>query len=292
MTAEILNGKVIAEKIASDLREEVNDLRRKSVVPRLGVILVGEDPGSVVYVRNKENTGKKLNIEVDVRRFPAQTKQAEVMATIKEFNEDPNLHGFIVQLPLPRDYNTEEVLLSIDPRKDVDGFHPVNLGRLMAGTPEFVPCTPLGIIEMLKVSGIKTQGKNVVIVGRSNIVGKPLANLLLLKGEMADATVTVCHQKTVNLASITRNADILVAAMGRARAITAEMVKPGAVVIDVGINRTDDNKLVGDVDFEKVKEIAGFITPVPGGVGPLTVIMLLKNLVLAARRSLGSGEIS
>jgi len=292
MTAELLNGKVIAEKIAENLRGEVDQLRAQGVVPRLGVVLVGEDPGSVVYVRNKENTGKKLNIEVDVRRFPADEKQAVVMAVIDEFNRDPKLHGFIVQLPLPKSFDTEQVLLRISPAKDVDGFHPVNLGRLLTGAPDFVPCTPLGIIEMLKISGFKTQGRNVVIVGRSNIVGKPLANLLLLKGEMADATVTVCHQKTVNLASVTRQADILVAAMGRAKAITADMVKPGAVVIDVGINRVEGNKLVGDVDFDGVKEVAGAITPVPGGVGPLTVIMLLKNVVHAARRSLGSGKVS
>ncbi len=292
MTAELLSGKVIAEKIAENLRGEIDQLRVQGVVPKLGVILVGEDPGSVVYVRNKENTGKKLNIEVDVRRFPADTKQPAVMAVIDEFNRDSKLHGFIVQLPLPKGFDTEQVLLSINPAKDVDGFHPINLGRLLAGAPDFVPCTPLGIIEMLKISGIKTQGRSVVIVGRSNIVGKPLAILLLLKGEMADATVTVCHQKTVNLASVTRQADILVAAMGRARAITADMVKPGAVVVDVGINRVEGNKLVGDVDFDSVKEVAGAITPVPGGVGPLTVIMLLKNVVYAARRSLGPGKVS
>ncbi len=291
MTAEIINGKLIAEKIAAELRDEVSQLRDQGVIPKLGVILVGEDPGSVVYVRNKENTAKKLNIEGDFRRLPAETTQEEVMKIIDQFNKDDKLHGFIVQLPLPKGYDTEMVLLSIDPNKDVDGFHPFNLGRLLAGAPGFVPCTPVGILEILQRSGVKTQGKNVVIVGRSNIVGKPLASLLLLKGEMGDATVTVCHQKTANLARVANQADILVAAMGRPRAITADMIKPGAVVIDVGINRVE-GKLVGDVDFENAKEVASAITPVPGGVGPLTVIMLLKNVVQAARRSFESRKLS
>lgn len=290
MSAEILDGKLIAEKIAAELKDEVDRLREQGVIPKLGVIIVGEDPGSVIYVRNKENTAKKLSIETDIRRLPVETKQDEVMGIINGFNHDPNLHGFIVQLPLPKNYDSERVLLSIDPKKDVDGFHPYNLGRLLAGAPDFVPCTPVGILEILQRSGVKTQGKNVVIVGRSNIVGKPLASLLLLKGEMGDATVTVCHQKTANLNNVTRQADILVAAMGRAKAITADMIKPGAVVVDVGINRVE-GKVVGDVDFEKAREVAGAITPVPGGVGPLTVIMLLKNVVRAARRSLESRKL-
>jgi hypothetical protein len=279
--ARILSGKEFAAKIKEDAAREVAALREEGVHPRLAVVIVGADPASEVYVRNKEKACAELGILSDHIALPAGTAKEELIARIDALNADASVHGILVQLPLPEGLRAheEEILERIDPRKDVDGFHPVNVGRLVLGVPGLRPCTPAGCIRMLELAGIPIEGAHAVIIGRSNIVGKPMGHLLLER----HATVTICHSRTQNLAEVAREADILVAAVGRPGFVTADMVKPGATVIDVGINRIAPKKLVGDVDFEAVSEIAGAITPVPGGVGLLTVAMLMSNVVSAAR---------
>lgn len=299
MSAQILDGKAMAEEIRNEIKNEVAKFVEEThVQPALAVILVGENPASQVYVRNKESACLKAGIKSLMYRLPSATTSEELLSLIDKLNKDKTVHGILVQLPLPREIDEKKILDAIDPTKDVDAFHPHNVGLISQGRPCFLPCTPYGIQQLLVRSNIETKGKHVVIIGRSDIVGKPMALLLLQKGLGGDATVTVCHSRTANLSEITKQADILIAAIGQAEFVTADMVKPGAVVIDVGMNRkekeiTDENgekkfvkKLVGDVDFASVKEIAGWITPVPGGVGPLTVTMLLYNTLNGARRQL------
>lgn len=279
--ARILSGKEFAARIKEDAARGVAALKAAGVLPRLAVIIVGSDPASEVYVRNKQRTCEELGIRSDHIALPAETTKEELLACIEELNVDPEVHGILVQLPLPAQIaeDEEEILSHIDPRKDVDGFHPVNVGHLVLGAPGLRPCTPAGCIRMLDYAGIPIEGAHAVIIGRSNIVGKPMAHLLLER----NATVTICHSRTQNLAAIARTADILVAAVGRPRFVTADMVKEGATVIDVGINRIAPKKLVGDVDFDAAAAVAGAITPVPGGVGLLTVAMLMENVVQAAK---------
>ena len=279
--ARILSGKEFAARIKEDAARGVAELKAAGVLPRLAVIIVGSDPASEVYVRNKQRTCEELGIRSDHIALPAETSKEELLACIEELNVDPEVHGILVQLPLPAQIaeDEEEILPHIDPRKDVDGFHPVNVGHLVLGAPGPRPCTPAGCIRMLDYAGIPIEGAHAVIIGRSNIVGKPMAHLLLER----NATVTICHSRTQNLAAIARTADILVAAVGRPRFVTADMVKEGATVIDVGINRIAPKKLVGDVDFDAAAAVAGAITPVPGGVGLLTVAMLMENVVQAAK---------
>ncbi len=290
MTAQIIDGKQVAADMRAELKDEVAKLKEKGIVPGLGVILVGEDPASKSYVTAKERTCEEIGIYSDDNRLPAETSQEELMALVKKMNNDPKINGILVQLPLPKHLNEAEVLLAIDPAKDVDGFHPMNVGKMVVGEKGFLPCTPHGVIQLLIRSGVTIEGANVAIVGRSNIVGKPLANMLIQKQPNRNATVTVCHTRTKDLAHQTRQADIVIAAAGRPNTITADMIKEGAVVIDVGVNRVEDAtkkrgyRLVGDVDFEAVKEKASFITPVPGGVGPMTITMLLYNTVESAKR--------
>lgn len=278
MAAVLLDGKRVAAEVEVALQEEAARLQSQGVTPGLAVILVGDDPASHVYVRNKEKACQAVGFASFPHRLPAATSEKELLELIRRLNVDPAVHGILVQLPLPPGFDANRVIQAIDPAKDVDGFHPVNVGRLVSGLPGFVPCTPQGVMHLLAAYHIPVAGRHAVVVGRSNIVGKPLAQLLLA----ADATVTVCHSKTQNLADLTRAADILVAAVGKPRLITAAMVKPGAVVVDVGINRLPEG-LVGDVDSAGVSEVASYLTPVPGGVGPLTIAMLLKNTLQAAR---------
>ena len=284
MSAQILDGKALAAEIRSEVKTQVAALAEKGVSTALAVILVGDDSASQVYVRNKIKACADTGIRSLEFRMPAETTQQQLLAKIAELNADENVDGILVQLPLPKQINADAVISAIDPAKDVDGFHVANAGALVTGKQGFVPCTPFGVMRLIEKSGVNPRGKSAVIVGRSNIVGKPMALLLLA----ADATVTVAHSRTPDLSAVTRNADILVAAVGRAKLIKADMVKPGAVVIDVGMNRDETGKLCGDVDFAEVKEIAGSITPVPGGVGPMTIAMLMQNTVLAAqmRRSI------
>lgn len=279
--ARILSGKEFAARIKEDAARGVAELKAAGGLPRLAVIIVGSDPASEVYVRNKQRTCEELGIRSDHIALPAETTKEELLACIEELNVDPEVHGILVQLPLPAQIaeDEEEILSHIDPRKDVDGFHPVNVGHLVLGAPGLRPCTPAGCIRMLDYAGIPIEGAHAVIIGRSNIVGKPMAHLLLER----NATVTICHSRTQNLAAIARTADILVAAVGRPRFVTADMVKEGATVIDVGINRIAPKQLVGDVDFDAAAAVAGAITPVPGGVGLLTVAMLMENVVQAAK---------
>jgi methylenetetrahydrofolate dehydrogenase (NADP+)/methenyltetrahydrofolate cyclohydrolase len=277
----------------AELKAEVAKLKAQNIIPGLGVILVGEDPASQSYVTAKERACDDMGIYSDDNRLDADTSQAELMALVEKMNNDPKINGILVQLPLPKGLNESEVLLAIDPAKDVDGFHPVNVGKMVVGEKAFMPCTPHGIIQLLIRNGVKIEGADVVIVGRSNLVGKPLANMLIQKKPNANATVTVCHTRTKDLSSHTKRADILIAAAGRPNTVTADMVKEGVVVIDVGVNRIEDStkkrgyRLVGDVDFEAVREKASLITPVPGGVGPMTITMLLYNTVESARRAAG-----
>lgn len=293
MTATIIDGKQVAESIRAELKEEVAKLRAKGIVPGLGVILVGVDPASISYVTAKERACEELGIYSDDNRPPAEISQGELMALVQKLNADPKINGILVQLPLPSHLNEAEVLMAVDPNKDVDGFHPTNVGKMVVGEKAFLPCTPHGVIQLLLRSGVKLEGAHTVIVGRSNIVGKPLMNMLIQKSPTGNATVTVCHTRTKDLAYHTRQADIIVAAAGRPNTITADMVKEGVVVIDVGVNRIEDAtkksgfRLVGDVDFEAVKEKASFITPVPGGVGPMTITMLMYNTVESAKRAAG-----
>jgi len=293
MTAQIIDGKQVAEDMRAELKEEVTKLKKQGIIPGLGVILVGEDPASKSYVTAKERTCEEIGIYSDDNRLPAETSQEELMTLVEKMNKDPKIHGILVQLPLPKHLNEAEVLLAIDPAKDVDGFHPMNVGKMVVDEKAFLPCTPHGVIQLLIRSGVEIEGAEVVIVGRSNIVGKPLANMLIQKNPKGNATVTVCHTRTKDLAVHTRRADILIAAAGQPNTITADMVKEGVVVIDVGVNRVEDPtkkkgyRLVGDVDFERVAEKASLITPVPGGVGPMTITMLLYNTVESAKRFAG-----
>ncbi|MBQ7885699.1 MAG: bifunctional methylenetetrahydrofolate dehydrogenase/methenyltetrahydrofolate cyclohydrolase FolD [Clostridia bacterium] len=279
MAATHIDGRAVAKAFKEEIAKRTAELIAGGVTPHLAVVLVGENPASQVYVRNKENGCIKAGIRSTVIRLGEDCSQEELEKTVTALNEDKSVHGILVQLPLPKHLDEARVLRLIDPDKDVDGFHAMNSGRLMNGQPGFVPCTPLGVMKLLQSYGIDPTGKHAVVIGRSNIVGKPMAMLLL----QANATVTVCHSRTQNLPEITKQADILVAAVGRANFVTADMVKPGAAVIDVGINRVD-GKLVGDVDFDAVSEIAGHITPVPGGVGQMTIAMLLSNTLDAAAK--------
>lgn len=283
MSAQILDGKALAAEIRSEVKTQVAALAEKGVSTALAVILVGDDSASQVYVRNKIKACADTGIRSLEFRMPAETTQQQLLAKIAELNADESVDGILVQLPLPKQINADAVISAIDPAKDVDGFHVANAGALVTGKQGFVPCTPFGVMRLIEKSGVNPRGKSAVIVGRSNIVGKPMALLLLA----ADATVTVAHSRTPDLSAVTRNADILVAAVGRAKLIKADMVKPGAVVIDVGMNRDENGKLCGDVDFAEVKEIADSITPVPGGVGPMTIAMLMQNTVLAAQMRRG-----
>ncbi|OJG16654.1 tetrahydrofolate dehydrogenase/cyclohydrolase, NAD(P)-binding protein [Enterococcus canintestini] len=278
--AQILDGKKLAATMQAKMQTEVAAIKEKDgTVPGLVVILVGEDPASQIYVRNKEVAASKMGIYSKVDRRPETITEAELLALIEKYNQDEQFHGILVQLPLPAHIDEEKVILAIDPKKDVDGFHPLNIGRLFTGDPVMIPCTPYGIMKLLAAYDISVAGKNAVVIGRSNIVGKPMAHLLLQE----NATVTIAHSKTQNLPEIAKKADILVAAVGVGHLVDESYVKEGAVVIDVGMNRDANNKLIGDVDFEAVKPIADFITPVPGGVGPMTITMLLYQTIKAYR---------
>ncbi len=293
MTARLILGKEVSEEIYGELRQRIAALKDRGVVPGLAVILVGDDPASQVYVRKKGEMCEELGMRSRIIRMPAETTQDELLKRIAELNADDSVHGFLVQLPLPPQIDEAVVIDAIAPEKDVDCFHPSNVGRLLTGNPDFMPATPAGVQQMLVRSGVETEGRHVVVIGRSNIVGKPMAALMMQKGEGADSTVTVVHSRTRDLAEITRRADILIVAIGRPRFVTADMVKPGAVVVDVGTNRVEDpsapkgSRLVGDVDFDAVKEVASAITPVPGGVGPMTICMLMANAVRAAEKAAG-----
>lgn len=288
--AQIMDGAAVAGRVRAKVASDVAALAARGITPGLAVVLVGEDPASTVYVGAKEKACTEVGIRSDTTRLPASTSQDELLSLVDRLNEDPRVHGILVQMPLPRHMNAEAVLQRIRPEKDVDGFHPVNVGKLLAGaTDGFAPCTPAGVQLLLREYGVETRGADCVIVGRSNIVGKPLAALLMQPGPGADATVTVCHSRTRELAMHTRRADILIVAAGRPRMVTGDMVKPGAVVVDVGVNRVPDperksGRLVGDVDFASASQVASLITPVPGGVGPMTIAMLLTNTVRAASR--------
>ena len=291
--AEIISGKQIAEKVCEEVQEEVDKLKLHGVTPGLAVVLVGDDAASSVYVAMKERAAKSLSIHSRQLTLPKETTSAEVEGVISGLNADPEIHGILVQLPLPEQIDENVILSCIDPAKDVDGFHPMNVGRLSVGEPNVVaPCTPVGVIELLMRSGFDPAGKHVVVVGRSNIVGRPLATLLTSRGRGGNATVTIAHSRSEELSLITKRADILISAVGRANLIDQSMVKPGAVVIDVGVNRVIDHsipkgyRLVGDVAFQEVSEVASAITPVPGGVGPMTIAMLLKNTTQLANSSL------
>ncbi len=293
MTARIISGTEIARQITEEVRREVEDLKNiHGVTPGLATVLVGEDPASQVYVSSKVKMCQNLGIYSERIDLPANISEAKLLEVVMGLNNNPNSHGILVQVPLPKHIDEGRILFTIDPAKDVDGFHPVNVGRMVIGEPGFLPCTPHGIQVLLERSGINTEGAEVVVVGRSNIVGKPIANILLQKTRGANATVTICHSATIDIASHTRRADILIAAIGKPRYITADMVKEGVVVIDVGTNdvgRTPQGKrsLAGDVDFDTVKEKASAITPVPGGVGPMTIVMLMSNTARAARMAAG-----
>jgi len=293
MAAKLISGNEIAQQIREELKQETAQLKEKhNVVPGLVTILVGQNPASVSYVTAKQKTSKELGFYSIQDNQPETISEEQLLTLIEQYNKDPKIHGILVQLPLPKHINETKVLYAIDPRKDVDGFHPVNVGKLMIGEADYLPCTPAGIQQLLMRTGVKIDGAEVVVVGRSNIVGKPIANILLQKQKGANATVTVVHTGTKDMAFHTRRADILVVAAGKPRAVTADMVKEGAVVIDVGVNRigvTPEGKakLCGDVDFDGVKEKASAITPVPGGVGPMTITMLMLNTVKAAKLAAG-----
>lgn len=290
MAAEIIDGKAISAQIREEVRLDVESLAARGVVPGLATVLIGENPASATYVRSKQRACEKAGIHSRDIRLPQDTSESKLLSTVSELNEDSDIDGILVQLPLPSQIDPQRVIMSIDPAKDVDGFHPVNLGKLLSGEDAYYPCTPHGILVMLERSGVAVEGRHVVVVGRSNIVGKPLAALLMQKRSGANATVTVCHSRTTDLAAHTRRADILVAAAGQVGFITGDMVGEGAAVVDVGINRVDDPeakkgyRLVGDVEFDGASQHASRITPVPGGVGPMTIAMLLTNTVESARR--------
>lgn len=277
--AEIIDGKELAKKIRMDLKEEVNELKNKGINPKLAVIMVGDDKASKVYVKNKSKVCEEIGIEYEEFLMDENTTMEELLELIDNLNNRKDIHGILLQSPIPKNLHINEAFNKISYKKDVDGFNPINVGKLSIGQDCFISCTPFGVVKMLEEYNIEIQGKNVVIIGRSNIVGKPLIQCMLQK----NATVTVCHSKTENIKDITKNADILIAALGKAKFVTADMVKDGAVIIDVGINRNDEGKLVGDVDFENVEKKASYITPVPGGVGPMTIAMLMTNVVKAAK---------
>jgi len=288
-SAEILYGKVVAQALNERLKHQVELLKNNGVLPKLTVVIVGDDPASHVYVRNKGRACERLEIESDTIHLTADTPENELLELIDQLNNDSFNHGILIQLPLPKQINEEKVILSINPEKDVDCFHPQNVGLLVSGNPYVLPCTPAGILEILKYYDISPEGKHVVVMGRSNIVGKPMANLLIQKKEFANATVTMVHSRTINIDTYTREADILIAAIGQAQFVTKNMCKEGSVIIDVGMNRIDaDNekgyKLVGDVDYDAVYENVSAITPVPGGVGPMTIAMLMQNTITAASK--------
>lgn len=293
MSAKILDGKRVAEQIREEIRAQVEAFcQRTGQRPGLAAILVGDNPASHIYVRNKRRACEQAGIVSWLHHLPGDTRESELLSLISRLNNDAEVNGILVQLPLPKHISENRILEAVSPWKDIDGFGPDNLGRLAAGRPRFVPCTPLGVQMLLRRYEIPIAGRHVVILGRSTIVGKPLALLLLQKSPGADATVTVCHSRTQNLADITRQADILVAAIGQARFVRADMVKPGAVVVDVGINRLPDGTIVGDVDHAAVAQVAGAITPVPGGVGPMTVAMLLHNTLRAAEFQAGLASLT
>jgi len=279
LSATIIDGKQVSEDIKAELTAEVSELKTKGINPALAVVLVGEDPASQIYVRSKEKACERIGIRSIKHELPASTSQEELLSLVQQLNGDRSVNGILVQLPLPKQIDEHAILLEIDVAKDVDGFHPVNVGGLMIGRADFEPCTPSGIVELLKRYDIELVGAKAVIIGRSNIVGKPVAMMLLRN----HATVTICHSNTRDLAGETKQADILIAAIGKAKFVTVDMIKPGAAIIDVGMNRTEEG-LCGDVDFENVKEIASAITPVPGGVGPMTIAMLMRNTVAAAKQ--------
>ncbi len=278
----LINGKELAEKMQADLTAETALLKEQGIVPGLVVLLVGEDKASQTYVRNKELAAARIGIRSKVEHYPESITEEELLSEIDKYNQDPDFHGILVQLPLPKQIDEEKVLLAIRPEKDVDGFHPINLGKLFAGVPDRIPCTPYGIMKMFEAYDIPLEGKNALVIGRSNIVGKPMAHLLLGK----NATVTIAHSKTQNLPALARQADILVVAIGRGHFVTKEFVKEGAVVIDVGMNRDEAGKLIGDVKFAEVEPIASYITPVPRGVGPMTITMLMAQTLAAAKETI------
>jgi methylenetetrahydrofolate dehydrogenase (NADP+)/methenyltetrahydrofolate cyclohydrolase len=283
MAAEIISGKAVAEQMREEFKKEIDELKKDhGVTPGLAVVLVGEDPASQVYVKNKGIACEKVGVKSLEYRKPEDFPEDDLIKLVEDLNENPEVHGILVQLPLPKHINETRVLYAIRPDKDVDGFHPVNVGKLMIGEADFLPCTPAGIQELLIRSGTETEGAEVVVVGRSNIVGKPIAMILCQKQKGANSTVTICHTRTKDMAAHTKRADILVVAAGKPKAVTGDMIKPGATVIDVGVNRLESG-LCGDVDFDSAKEVAGKITPVPGGVGPMTITMLLKNTIKAAK---------
>lgn len=283
MSAKLIDGKALASRLREELGQAVESFKQSSgITPHLAAVLVGEDPASAVYVRNKQRACEKAGIQSTLHRLPQQTTQAELLELVEQLNSDNSVHGILVQLPLPSQIDETTVLDAVRPMKDVDCFHPENVGLMVQGRPRFLPCTPSGCQKLIAELGTTTEGAHAVVVGRSEIVGKPMAMMLVQKGKVANATVTIAHSRTQDLKEITRTADILIAAIGRPNFITGDMVKPGACVIDVGINRVDD-KLVGDVDFEAAEKIAGSITPVPGGVGPMTIAMLLENTLTAAK---------
>jgi len=281
--ATIIDGKELAKKIRQELKQEVEQLKQKNIVPKLSVIMVGDDPASAVYVRNKSKACNEIGIEFEEFLLEENIQEEELLNLIQTLNNRKDIHGILLQSPIPKPLNIREAFNKIDYRKDVDGFNPINVGKLAIGEKSFISCTPYGVVKMLEEYNINPEGKNVVIIGRSNIVGKPLSQCLLNK----NATITICHSKTRDIKAITKNADILIAAVGRPHFVTEDMVKDGAVVIDVGINRNEEGKLIGDVDFENVEKKASYITPVPGGVGPMTIAMLMNNVVEAAKMQNG-----
>lgn len=276
----VINGRELADQMQAEIQKDVEKMTQQGIQPGLVVLLVGENPASQTYVRNKERAAAKIGILSKVEKLPETISEEELLAEIDKYNQDSRFHGILVQLPLPKHIDEEKILLAIDSKKDVDGFHPMNLGRLFVGKPEMIPCTPYGIMKMFEAYDIDLTGKRAVVIGRSNIVGKPMAQLLLMK----NATVTIAHSKTEHLAEVAKEADILVVAIGRGHFVTKEFVKPGAVVIDVGMNRNQEGKLIGDVAFDEVSEIASYITPVPKGVGPMTITMLMYQTVEAAKK--------
>ena len=276
----VINGRELADQMQAEIQKDVEKMTQQGIQPGLVVLLVGENPASQTYVRNKERAAAKIGILSKVEKLPETISEEELLAEIDKYNQDSRFHGILVQLPLPKHIDEEKILLAIDPKKDVDGFHPMNLGRLFVGKPEMIPCTPYGIMKMFEAYDIDLTGKRAVVIGRSNIVGKPMAQLLLMK----NATVTIAHSKTEHLAEVAKEADILVVAIGRGHFVSKEFVKPGAVVIDVGMNRNQEGKLIGDVAFDEVSEIASYITPVPKGVGPMTITMLMYQTVEAAKK--------
>jgi methylenetetrahydrofolate dehydrogenase (NADP+) / methenyltetrahydrofolate cyclohydrolase len=296
LPAELIDGRAVAKKVRAEVAERAKKLIARGIKPGLAVVLVGEDPASVVYTTSKGKAAEEAGMYSLNVRLPADISQSDLLSRVDALNDDPTIHGILVQMPLPKQIDPHTVIRRIDPAKDVDGFHPVNVGKMLIGERDgFIPCTPAGIQLLLKESGVKTPGKNCVVIGRSNIVGKPMATLLMQDNENANCTVTVCHRHTVDLKAHTRSADILIVAAGRPGMVTGDMVKPGAVVIDVGTNRVNDpstksgTRLQGDVDFESVREVASKITPVPGGVGPMTIAMLMANTVRAAEMCVRDG---